>query len=152
VFGHITTYEEPFPISDLPHLANNWHSRMMKCRLRVIVPRRSAADVFSASIKSVIETLGPRQSLTEEGQIMQCSIRPGTKTNWEKRRALLRPDYLTSNRIILTDVGPSTKTQQRPSEDHVPAHRELICLTAQILTCSNCSPPMLWISWEWPPT
>jgi hypothetical protein len=42
---------------------------MIKCRLTVIVRERSAADVSSASMQSVIETLGARPSLTDESQI-----------------------------------------------------------------------------------
>jgi hypothetical protein len=42
--------------------------RMMKHRLTVVVPGRSAANVSSASMKSVIETLGPRPSLTDQSQ------------------------------------------------------------------------------------
>jgi hypothetical protein len=67
--GHIGTDGGPFPISDLLHLAKNWRSRMMKFRLTVVVPGPSVANVSSASIKSVIETLGPRPSLTDESQI-----------------------------------------------------------------------------------
>jgi hypothetical protein len=66
--GHITTDGEPFPISDLLHLAKHWHSRMMKYRLTVVVPGPSVANASSASIQSVIETLGPRRSLTNESQ------------------------------------------------------------------------------------
>jgi hypothetical protein len=57
---HVATYGKPFPISDLLHLAKNCRSRMMKYRLAVIVPGPSVANVSSASIKSVIETLGSR--------------------------------------------------------------------------------------------
>jgi hypothetical protein len=61
--------ENHFRSRDLLHLAKNWHSRMMKYRWTVIVPRPSVANLSSASRESVIETLGPRPSLTDESQI-----------------------------------------------------------------------------------
>jgi hypothetical protein len=67
--GHIATYGQPLLISDLLHVAKNWGSRMMKYRLTVVVPGPSVANVSSASVKSVIETLRPKRSLTDESQI-----------------------------------------------------------------------------------
>jgi hypothetical protein len=67
--GHIATYGQSFPISHLLHLAKNWHSRIMKYPLTVVVQGPSVAHVSSANIKSVIEMLEPRPSLTDESQI-----------------------------------------------------------------------------------
>jgi hypothetical protein len=66
---HCATYGEPFPISDLLHLAKNWRSRLMKHRLAVVVTGSFGATFSSANVQSVIETLGPRPRLTDESQI-----------------------------------------------------------------------------------
>jgi hypothetical protein len=65
----IATYGEPFPISNLLDLVKNWHSRMMKNPLAVVVPGPFGATFSSASRQSMIETLGPRPPFTHESQI-----------------------------------------------------------------------------------
>jgi hypothetical protein len=95
--AQIKNYIEPFPISDLLHLPKNWRSRMMKCRLIIVLPGPFAQTVYSASTQSVIEILGQRPPLTDESQITKM------------RNAYPAPIFRFENILTLISHGKFTE-------------------------------------------